>query len=168
MSQVGPEQRLTPAERANLVAYLDGELSEAEARRIATKLTHSATARREVEILKGTWALLDFLPQPQVSGDFAEKTLTEARNLDEQGGRLESAVARAGRRFVWATVWVAVSAAAFLLGVAATRWAWPDPSARLARDLPLAEHLDEYREVGEMGFLEELANSPEFTGDRGE
>jgi hypothetical protein len=29
-------------------------------------------------------------------------------------------------------------------GYVATRWLWPDPSARLARDLSLAENLSEY------------------------
>ena len=62
----GPEsQRLSPAERDNLVAYLDGELPDGESRRIATKLTSSPTARREVEALERTWQLLDHLPRPQ-------------------------------------------------------------------------------------------------------
>ena len=44
---VGPDhQRLRPEDRANLVAYVDGELTEAEARALTTKITHSATARR--------------------------------------------------------------------------------------------------------------------------
>ena len=48
-------QRLTDAERANLVAYLDGELNEAETRALGTKLTQSVTARREIESLQKTW-----------------------------------------------------------------------------------------------------------------
>ena len=56
----GPEQlRLTPDERADLVAYIDGELPEVVARAVETKLTYSATARREVEMLKKTWELKD-------------------------------------------------------------------------------------------------------------
>ena len=49
------------------------------------------------------------------------------------------------------------------LGYGATRWLWPDPSARLARDLSLAEHLDEYLEVGSFEFLNELVDAPEFS-----
>ena len=45
MPPAGPEQRLSPEDRANLVAYLDGELTEAESRAMATKLSLSATAR---------------------------------------------------------------------------------------------------------------------------
>jgi hypothetical protein len=39
---------------------------------------------------------------------------------------------------------------------------WPDPAARLAQDLSLAEHLNEYLEVGSFEFLNQLADSPEF------
>ncbi len=67
------QQRLTPAERSNLVAYLDGELNEAESRAIATKLTKSATARREIEGLEKTWELLELLPRPKASEDFTAR-----------------------------------------------------------------------------------------------
>ena len=38
------------------------------------------------------------------------------------------------------------------------------PCIRLAQDLSLAEHLEEYREVGSFQLLEELANSRDFDG----
>ena len=79
------QQRLSPAERANLVAYLDRELNEAESRAIATKLSLSPTARREVEALEKTWELLEQLPRPKASEDFTERTLTEVRQLDAAG-----------------------------------------------------------------------------------
>ncbi|MGZ3430943.1 MAG: anti-sigma factor family protein, partial [Isosphaeraceae bacterium] len=50
-------------------------------------------------------------------------------------------------------VCLVVAAAAFALGFALVRWAWPDPAARLVRDLSIAEHLDEYKEVGSFEFL---------------
>ena len=79
----GPDQqRLRPEERANLVAYIDGELTEAESRALSTKITHSATARREVELLKKTWDVLDKLPRPQVSDQFQDRTLTYIRSLE--------------------------------------------------------------------------------------
>ena len=81
----GPEQRLNPEERANLVAYIDGELTEHESRVIATKLTQSATARREVDSLKKTWELLEYLPRPQASEAFPERTLTSIRSIETRG-----------------------------------------------------------------------------------
>ena len=58
-----------------------------------------------------------------------------------------------------------IGLAAIGLGYAVTRWAWPDPTLRLVRDLTLAEHLDEYEEVGSFEFLNQLAESHEFGGD---
>jgi hypothetical protein len=62
-------------------------------------------------------------------------------------------------------VWVAVSLLTVGVGYAITHWVWPNPTARLAHDLSIAEHLDEYREVGDFDFLEILAHSSEFGTD---
>jgi anti-sigma factor RsiW len=164
---MGPEQqRLTPSERADLVAYLDGELGEAEAQAIATKLAHSPTARREVEILEKTWGLLDYLPRPEVSEEFTARTLSEVMRLEAQGGVLTSAVAATTLRLLRLAASATLSLLAFIVGYFLIQQALPNPSARLARDLPLAEHLDEYREVGTFEFLQELVESPEFNADR--
>jgi anti-sigma factor RsiW len=166
MAMVPEQQRLSPGERANLVAYLDGELPEAEAQVIATKLTHSATARREAELLQKTWELLEHLDRPQVPESLTERTLTEVRQIAERGDRFETAFLQAARRGVRNTLWIGVSLVAFAATFALVRWVWPSPSEHLARELPIAEHLDEYRDVGSFEFLDELANSPEFGVDR--
>ena len=64
------------------------------------------------------------------------------------------------------TVWVAASLVACIVGYAVTLWVWPNPTARLVRELSIAEHLDEYRDVGDFDFLQELANSVEFSAER--
>jgi anti-sigma factor RsiW len=163
---MGPEQRLTPVERANLVAYLDGELNEVEARALSTKLTLSPTARREVEALEKTWELLERLPRPIASEALTERTLSEIKRLSERGGQFETAVKLAVRRSLRALLWVGASAIAFAVGFAITSWAWPNPTANLASDLPLAEHFDEYRDVGTFENLKELADSPDFGSER--
>jgi anti-sigma factor RsiW len=161
-----PDQlRLTPDERADLVAYVDGELPEGHARTISTKLTKSATARREVEVLQKTWELLDYLPRPTVTENFSEKTVSHIRRLEFQASSWEPAVAawsgRAGRLGLYMLV-----AGTFLgLGFVLTRWVWPDKTARLVRDLTVAEYLDEYVEVGTFEFLSQLAESREFGSD---
>ncbi len=160
------QQRLTPVERANLVAYLDGELNESESRAIATKISLSPTARQEVAALERTWELLEQLPKPRASDDFAERTLTEVRHLEEAGGRFENALMTTVVRAARASIWVGISALAFGLGYIVTQWVWPNPTARLARDLSIAEHLDEYRDVGDFEFLKALANSSEFGTER--
>jgi anti-sigma factor RsiW len=164
---MGPEQqRLTPAERDNLVAYLDGELGEGEARAIATKLTHSPTARREVEALQKTWELLEYLPRPKVSEDFTARTLTEVQQLAAEGGKFEAIARQVALRAIRVALGTTTALLAFGLGFLVTHWVWPNPTARLARDLPIAEHLEEYQDVGTFDFLSELVDSPEFNTDR--
>jgi anti-sigma factor RsiW len=160
------EQRLTPADRANLVAYLDGELNDSDSRLLATKLTQSATARREVESLERTWELLDYLPRPQASEQLTARTMTQVLELSQHGGRFDSAARLVANRATWAVVWTVASCLAFGLGYALMVWVWPDQTGRLSSDLPVAEHLDEYRDVGSWEFLDALAKSPEFSAER--
>jgi anti-sigma factor RsiW len=159
-------QRLTSEERANLVAYLDGELPEPEAQVIASKLTSSPSARHEVDSLKRTWELLDHLPRPEVPADFTTRTLHEAMEATAPvGDGLRRAAVGLGRILagILALTVVAASCAA---GYAATRWIWPDPAARLVRDLSLAERLDAYRAVGSIDLLRQLDNLSEADLDR--
>lgn len=152
-------QRLTEDERANLVAYLDGELSDDEARTLAAKLTQSVSARREVERLEATWALLDQLERPEAPPELKERTLTQIHLAETQvspiGGHAADVLRRAAR--------VAIAAVAFLgasgLGYVATRWLYPDPTRDLARHLTIAERLDQYEAVGSLEFLRLLDES---------
>jgi anti-sigma factor RsiW len=161
-----PEQlRLTPDERADLVAYVDGELPEAHSRMLSTKLTHSATARREVEMLQKTWEMLDYLPLPQVTAQFPEKTISHIRRLELQGRTWEPVVVAWSARLARVVFYLLMGATFLGVGFALTRWVWPDPTTRLVNDLTLAEHLDEYLEIGSYEFLSQLAESKEFGAD---
>jgi anti-sigma factor RsiW len=156
------KQRLSEGDRANLVAYLDGELTERDEQVLATKLSQSVSGRREMEALQKTWEMLDLLPRPPAPQDFTGRTLSEIQKLDMKGARFATAASSAAKR----TAVVIASAAALLMslgiGYAAARWLWTDPTARLAKELPLAEHLDEYRAAGSFEFLELLDQSPAF------
>lgn len=154
------EQRLSQAERNNLVAYLDGELNDAERHAIATKLTRSVSARREVEALERTWELLDFLPFPKASPEFTARTLTQATELEGRGDRVLGAARSAASRAARVAACVATAAATLAVGYIGTRWIWPDPTARLARDLSIAEHVDEYQAVESFEFLKLLDENP--------
>jgi hypothetical protein len=161
-----PDQlRLTPDERDDLVAYVDGELPESHAQTIATKLTKSATARREVEMLEKTWELLDYLPRPEVTEQFSEKTISYIRRLELKGNSWEPILVAWSARLGRIAAYLLIASTFVAAGYALTRWVWPDPTTRLIRDLTMAENLDEYRDVGSFEFLSQLAESPEFGAD---
>lgn len=158
-----PERlRLTSEDRSHLVAYLDGELPEELSRALAVKLSHSPSARHEVESYQKTWELLAKLPMPKAGGEFTSSTVTLATGsatLDDRISRAaQSVFGQAGRLLVLGLT-VAVMAGA---GYVAARWLWPDPTDTLARDLSIAENLKGYRAVGRIEFLKELDESPEF------
>ncbi len=60
---------------AELVAYLDGELDDAAARRVEARLATDPAAQRKATALKKTFDLLDFLPKREPSPTFATRTL---------------------------------------------------------------------------------------------
>src|SRR5947209_2250264 len=70
-------KRLTDEERAELVAYLDGEVVGEARRAIEAKLSLDPDWRAEAGTLKRTWDLLDFLPRPEPREDFAQRTLSK-------------------------------------------------------------------------------------------
>src|SRR6266487_4267792 len=65
-------------DRDDLVAYLDGEvdeLGEDKAHVIETRINLDPIVRAEAETLKRTWDLLDYLPKPEASPTFTNRTL---------------------------------------------------------------------------------------------
>jgi hypothetical protein len=158
-------QRLTDLERASLVAYLDGELNEVEVRALGNKITQSVTARREIDALQKTWDLLDYLPKPDLAPDFANRTMTLALEDGQKGAKVAAIAGHWGTIGGRISALIGVAALTLMFGYVATRWIWPDPSARLARDLPIAEYLDEYREIGSYEFLKLLEQSPVLNED---
>lgn len=69
-----PDDEPEPAE-AELVAYLDGELDPAAARRVEAKIAADPKLRARAESLKRSYDLLDFLPKPEPSAAFTSRTL---------------------------------------------------------------------------------------------
>jgi anti-sigma factor RsiW len=84
MSEPSP---LSERERADLVAYLDGELTGEAARALEAKLSLHPQARAEAEALRRTWAMLDFLPRAKPSADFTHRTMERLPSLRSTGRR---------------------------------------------------------------------------------
>ena len=147
---------------SHIQTYLDGELAPNEARALQVKLTQSVSARREIEQLEATWALLDHLPRPQAPTDFTERTVSLAAGATVLDDRLVHLAAGSARLALKGLAAAAALAVPLVLGYALARWGVPDRSARLARDLSIAENLDQYQAVGSFEFLRALDESTLF------
>lgn len=149
-----------------LVAYLDGELPESDARDVEQSLVGDPAMRAEVEKLNRAWDMLDLLPRPNASSEFSSRTLTTLK-VSGATTTLPSENAAAAtialdiaepRRFqiprmaAWSAGLVAVSVLGFVVGRMTAR---PDSETWLD-DLALIEQIDVYREIGDAKFLRDF------------
>lgn len=74
----------------DLVAYLDGELPEEQARQIEQRMAADPELRRRALLLKKTYDLLDYLPHPEASPDFTTRTLEKVPALRSAGPSMPS------------------------------------------------------------------------------
>src|SRR5262245_34238250 len=95
---------LSDEDRANLVAYLDGELEGDAAQAIEARLGADPALRAEAEALKRTWDLLDYLPRPEPSPSFTHRTLSRLSAKETQAALKRSA---GPRRWLRAAGWAA-------------------------------------------------------------
>jgi anti-sigma factor RsiW len=157
-------QRLTAEERSNLVAYLDGELTEEASRSLAAKVGLSPAARHEVATLELAWSLLDELPRPRATEEFTARTVSLAITQPVMEDQLADLADRTLRHAVRIAAMLLAAVAVLLAARFATARLWPDRTAELVEDLPLAESWRAYQDVGSFEFLRALDESSEFQG----
>ena len=158
--------RLTSDQRANLVAYLDGELEESEAAAIEKTLAMNSTARHEVGLLNKTWHMLDVLPAAKASIEFTSQTLTRLKVIQEKPSLQDQPWFSSACRGTIIAGWVAALAFSAVIGFNVTiRWI-PNPNQQLIEELPLIENLHIYTEVKDYKFLKELVKRGQFDADQ--
>jgi len=148
--------RLSVEQRANLVAYLDGELDDHETKAIEETLAGSPAARRDVEMLSRAWDMLDLLPQLDPGEEFTQRTITRLHTLDQVKAHTQARWRVWGRRSLVVVVWLAALSGSVVAGVMAAVHAVPSQSRVVIEDFPVVEKLHEYEAVGDIEFLQEL------------
>jgi hypothetical protein len=155
---------LNDEERAELVAYLDGELDGAKARAVEARLSREPRVRAEADALARSWEMLDYLPRPEPSPNFTHRT------LDRIAAPQKLAASPARRR--WRTAlfgagWAAAVMLAFVLGYAAIGFLAPPDRTddELARDLRVIENKRLYDPIDDIDFLRELDRADLFGDD---
>jgi anti-sigma factor RsiW len=158
---------LSPEDREDLVAYLDGELRGPRAAALEAKLNQDPNVRAEAESLRQTWELLDYLPRSEPSPEMVRTTMTRISTYIPA-----SADRRGSHTWLRYIGWLA---AAFLAGIAGFtavhlvphRGAAPDSPPALSadeamvRDLSVLENQRLYQHVDDIGFLQHLADPNE-------
>ena len=136
--------RLNADQREDLVAYLDGELPDAQVQQIDHIIARSEVARHEVEALARTWEMLDILPSARASEDFASKTMSNLKVMETPFVMADQWWFGHFARTIAASGWIASLAVCGWLGFQITRYWVPNPHEDLLRDLPVIENLDQY------------------------
>jgi anti-sigma factor RsiW len=154
---------LSPEERQDLVAYLDGELDAEAARAVVTKLSQSAAHREELERLRQTWDMLDYLPRPKAATTFTQQTVQKLQTI-----KMSTALRHGRWRLAGAACW---AAGIFAAGILSFMLMQQQPGARLpeptAEDLRVLEHHDYwqvYKRIDGVEFLREL-DHPDLFGE---
>lgn len=147
----------------DLVAYLDDELDDAARARLERRLADEPSVRESLRKLTRVWDALETLPRAEVQEQFATTTV-EAVVARESLSQANVLATRRGRR--WWISGVALLAVCGLASFVAVRWFWPDPNEQLAKDLPILEKLDEYREARDIEFLRLLHQEKLFEEPR--
>lgn len=166
-----------------LVAYLDGELDDAETRAVESKLASDDAARKKVDTLKKTYDLLDYLPKPEPSASFASRTLSQLSLPAPAASNpstplIQTPATTSGFVFPsrpaphrgWLVIsWTVALAAALVLGYFGHLLARPhlevaDPTKRTSEQVRLLERLPLYLGVDDFEYANQLEGS-EFFGE---
>jgi anti-sigma factor RsiW len=167
------KKTLTDEDRAEIVAYLDGELDERRARALEARINTDPAVRAEADVLRKTYDLLDYLPRPEPSPNFTHRTIDRLGTVAPTKSVQPVGVPRPSRwgvRFLGAAALVAASVIGWAVAPALP-WL-PRPKAdnvtdldrQLEKDLSLIEHWREYRHATDAQMATEL-DRPELFGD---
>lgn len=164
---------LNDEERENLVAYLDGELDEEAAQELEARLNRDPQARAEVEAMRQTWGLLDYLPRAQPSESFTHRTM-ERLTMVKSGSRTGVITGPEPFAIAGKIGWAAAVLVALALGTLAGRWFFHKTPAQsadldetLVRHLRVVEKWPAYEHVEDLDFLRGLDHPDLFGEDSG-
>ena len=144
-----------------LTAYLDGELTSDDRRRVEERLARDPEYRAELQRMQRAWDMLDKLPRATVDDSFARTTIEMVAVAAVDEARTQALVIPRKRRMRAVVGALSVGVAVlfgFMLGVKA----WPQKNRQLLEDLPVIENLDQYRQADSIEFLRKLEASKLF------
>jgi anti-sigma factor RsiW len=159
---------LNDEDRANLAAFLDGELDEETTQALEAKLNRDPEARQEVETLRQAYAMLDYLPRPEPSPNFTHRTM-ERLALAPSAVETGKVPARPSWRWWGALTWTIAVLLALGLGTLAGHILWPteQPEDPLTSHQRVIENLRLYELIDDIDFLRNLDHPDLFAEEAG-
>jgi anti-sigma factor RsiW len=146
---------LTDDDRAELVAYLDGELDATTAERVEERLRTDPRIRAEADAYRQTWALLDYLPQADPSPTLASRTmqqLSALRTIPDPASRRWPSL----RTWAWAAGLIAAAGIGYAVTPSAQRTMDLDSDPVYLSESRLIENLPLYLAVENLEYLQTL------------
>jgi hypothetical protein len=157
-----PENSDDSLEKEELYSsYLDGELTEEEAREFEAKLATSPEERANFQAMKKTWEMLDYLPKPDVTMAFTAKTMKKMQALSSPTVAIKE-YSYGDRGLLIAAGLLVLFAGGFGLG----SLSFNDTSrvdAELVNNLRLYENKNLYEQIENIEFLKKL-DAPDLFG----
>lgn len=150
-----------------IVAYLDGELDEADCTRLERALASSPPLRGYAESLDRTWQLLDSLAEPSVSDEFIHRTLASLATIeqsDEQTARTAKfswtrllAAIPFAKVLIWTLAGFLGCSAGLFMARSSSRQQKDSEDVRLLRQLELLEEYPRIYPIPSAAFLKQIA-----------
>jgi anti-sigma factor RsiW len=162
-----PSHSQSVALEEQLSAYLDGELEEEGVRQVERMLASDPKVRETLQRMERTWEVLDELQDVEVDEHFTQSTLEMVAVAAESDVQRLQEEAPKRRRRMWLVAGTTLVGAA-AAGFAAVALFWPNSNKKLIEDLPVLEHLDQYRQVRDFEFLEALRREGLFAEEDGD
>jgi len=160
MSETSPQSALDPLDE-QLVAYLDGELSEPERIAVEDRLADDESFRLRLRALEQSWDMLDMLPVVEASDQFTRTTVEmTVVSAEEEAHTQQFQIKR--RRRVGLVLGIAGIILVAAVTYVVTMRRLNRENRELVRDLPVIENVDQYHMVEDVEFLKRLAEEGLF------
>lgn len=147
-----PHQADQDSVREQLVAYLDGELSDELSQAVERQISEDDAVKEEIQSLDQAWNALDALPLASTSHDFTKSTIamvTMAATQDVVNATTAMPALRKKRRWGMAALLVTFTAAGFLLSSLFVSYR----DRQLIRNLPETRYAKTLNQVVDIEFL---------------
>ena len=146
----------------NLVAYLDGELTDEQAHAVQLAIAQDPQLRQRVDALQHTWQMLGSLPEAKATGAFTQQTMETVQLASQTQPQLQSGWPNQWRHLAQRSLFILGITVSATLGFLLTNRWMDDDDRLLLQDYSVIRHLDQLADIGNTEFLQALDSNGWF------